>query len=209
MKPLLLATLAAVGLATAACSTGADTGAAAQPAKTVIVTETATPAQSNVVSASVPTASALPSLSAPPAAGCLSRYLHASIGLSQGTAGAVDLALVFKNLGNTACTLYGYPGVALAAGTPVTDIGQPSTENPATSRVLVTLQPGGYANATLQVADAANYPASKCDPVPATWLAVIPPNQTGALYIEHSFTACRSMKVKLLTVTTVQAGNGG
>ena len=38
------------------------------------------------------------------------------------------------------------------SGTPVTDIGQPSTENPSTARELVTLQPGGYANATLQIA---------------------------------------------------------
>jgi Protein of unknown function (DUF4232) len=210
MKPLLLATLATVGLAISACSAATDTGAAARATKTVEVTETPAPSQSGSAAAPSP-ASTLPSLSSPPSAapGCLTRYLHGSIGLSQGTAGAVELAVVFKNIGSDACTLYGYPGVAQAAGSPVTDIGQPSTENPATSRVLITLQPGGYANATLQITDAANYPASRCDPVAATWLAVIPPNQTVPLYIEHPSTACRSMKVKLLTVTTVQAGNGG
>lgn len=205
MKPLLFATLAATGLAISAC--GAGTGAAAQPAKTVVVTVTPDQASSTAASPS-PTMAATPPPT-PAAPGCLSRYLHGSIGLSQGTAGAVELAVVFKNLDNVPCTLYGYPGVAQAAGTPVTDIGQPSTENPTTSRILVTLQPGGYANATLQVTQAANYPPSRCDPVPATWLAVIPPNQTIPLYIKYSSTACRSMKVKLLTVTTVQPGNGG
>lgn len=207
MKPLLLATLAAAALAASACSAATDTGAAPQATKTVVVTETPAPPQSSSVAAPISSPSSASTSSAPP--GCLSRYLHGSVGLSQGTAGAVDFAVVFKNIGNSACTLYGYPGVALAAGTPVTDIGQPSTENPTTSRILITLQPGGYANATLQVTDAVNYPASRCDPTPSTWLAVIPPNQRVPLYIEYKSTACRSMKVKLLTVTTVQAGNGG
>jgi hypothetical protein len=142
-------------------------------------------------------------------AGCLSRYLNGSIGLSQGTAGAVDMAIVFKNLDNVPCTLYGFPGVAQAAGTPVTDIGQPSKENTSTSRVLVTLSPGGYANATLQIVDASNYSAATCDPAKADWLAVIPPNQTIPLYIHFSSVACKSSSVKLLSVTTVQPGNGG
>jgi Protein of unknown function (DUF4232) len=198
-KSVLLAVLAAAGLAASGCSGGSGS---AQPATTVTVTATAGPSQS---------APAQPSQSATPAtpAGCLTRYLNGTVGLSQGTAGAVDIAIVFKNLDNVPCTLYGFPGVAQAAGTPVTDIGQPSTENTATSRVLVTLQPGGYANATLQITDAQNYPSATCDPVKATWLAVIPPNQTAPLYIHYSSTACKNSAVKLLTVSTVQPGNGG
>ena len=90
----------------------------------------------------------------------------------------------------------------------MTDIGHPSTENPSTSRELVTLQPGGYANATLQISDAGNFSASSCKPVPATWLAVIPPNQTVPLYIHYSSTACKG-SAKLLSVTAVRPGNGG
>jgi Protein of unknown function (DUF4232) len=211
MKPLVLAPLAVAALAASACSASTGSGAAAAATRTVVVT--VSPDQSSGATAPNPspspaaTISSLPTTSGAPA--CSSRYLHGSIGLSQGTAGAVDVAIVFKNLNNVACTLYGYPGVAQAAGTPVTDVGQPSTENPTTSRILVTLEPGGYANATLQVTQAANYTASKCDPVAATWLAVIPPNQTVPLYIKYSSTACRSMKVKLLTVTTVQPGDSG
>ena len=52
--------------------------------------------------------------------------------------------------------------------TPVTDIGLPSTENHSTARELITLQPGGFANATLQIVDAGNFSASVCMPVKAT-----------------------------------------
>ena len=41
--------------------------------------------------------------------------------------------------------------MAQAAGTPVTDVGNPSFEDHSTARQLVTLQPGGYANATLRI----------------------------------------------------------
>jgi hypothetical protein len=203
MKPFLVATLAAVGLTACACSGGS--GGTPQATHTVIVTAPAsTPAAGATTQPAVSTSSSGGSTPA----GCLTRYLNGSIGLTQGTAGAVEIEVVFKNLNNVPCTLYGFPGVAQAAGTPVTDIGQPSTENPTTARELVTLQPGGYANATLQISDAGNYSASVCNPVPATWLAVIPPNQTVPLYVSYSSTACKGSP-KLLTVTAVRPGNGG
>jgi hypothetical protein len=206
MKPFLLATLAAVGLATCACS-GGSSGAA--PTNTVTVTAPATSSTAPSGSqAASPTTQPGASTSSAAAAGCLTRYLNGSIGLTQGTAGAVEIVIVFKNLNNVPCTLYGFPGVAQAAGTPVTDIGHPSTENPSTRRELITLQPGGFANATLQISDAGNYSASACTQKPAKWLAVIPPNQTVPLYIHYSSTACKG-SAKLLTVTAVRPGNGG
>jgi hypothetical protein len=209
MKPLLIAALTAVGLAVAAC--GSTSGAS--PGKTITVTATPSGTQP---AASSPSASGQPragaSSSTPSAAaavsGCLTRYLNGSTGLSQGTAGSVYVVIRFKNLNNVPCTLYGFPGVALAGGKPVTDIGEPSVESTTTTRELVTLRPGGYANATLQITDAANYPASACKPANATWLAVIPPNQTIPLYIPWKATACAGSK-KLLTVTAVRPGTGG
>jgi hypothetical protein len=141
-------------------------------------------------------------------AGCLSRYLHGATGLTQGAAGSSYVVITFKNLDNVPCTLYGFPGVALAAGTPVTDVGQPSTENMTTARELVTLKPGGYANATLRIVDAGNFPPSACTQVKTTWLAVIPPNQTIPLFIPWQSVACKGT-AKLLSVTAVRPGNGG
>ncbi len=203
MKPLLIAALTAVGLTMCACS---HSSPGATVTHTVTVTRTPAPTASPTPTTAQPTS---PASTAPAAAAaCLTRYLNGSTGLSQGTAGSVLVAIVFKNLNNVPCTLYGYPGVAQASGTPVTDIGHPSTENRSTSRELVTLQPGGYANATLQIVDAANYSPGKCQPVKATWLAVIPPNQRVPLYIHYSSTACKG-NVPLLTVTAVRPGNGG
>ena len=202
MKRFLIAIPAAAGLATCACGGSTPN---AQATHTITVTPSSAAASSSAPASTTPGQSA----SGTAAAGCLSRYLHGGLGLSQGTAGSIQVVIVFKNLDNVPCTMYGYPGVALAAGTPVTDIGQPSTENPSTPRTLVTLPPHGFANATLQVTDAGNYPAGTCKPAKSTWLAVIPPNQTVPLYIPYNSTACKGMTVKLLSVTTVSAGNGG
>jgi hypothetical protein len=202
IRPFFAAVVAASGLALAACG-----GPASANRPTTTVTVTASPSQSATTApATTTTPATQPAAAAAPA--CLTRYLNGSIGLSQGTAGAVEVAVVFKNLNNVPCTLYGFPGVSLAAGTPVTDVGQPSSENPSTARELVTLAPGGYANATLQIEDAANFPASSCVPVPATWMEVIPPNQTVPLNIPYNTTACKG-STKLLTVTAVRPGNGG
>lgn len=194
--------LALIGFVSAACGTSAPA-----PRKTITVTTTASPGNSLSPAAqgsATPTAS--PGTGA--AAGCLSRYLYGSTGQSQGTAGSIYVTIVFKNLNNVPCTLYGFPGVALAAGTPVTDIGQPSVESSTSTRKLVTLQPGGHAFATLQIADAGNFPPSECKPKASTWLEVIPPNQQIALNIPYKSTACQG-KSKLLTVTAVRPGTGG
>jgi hypothetical protein len=196
-RAFLVATLGAAALTIAAC--GGDTPAAG-PTRTITVTASPT----------TPAATAAAHPASPPAgaaAGCLSRYLNGSIGLSQGTAGSVLVTIVFKNLNNEPCTLYGFPGVAQATGSPVTDIGQPSSESPATARELVTLSPGGFANATLQIAEAGNFPVSACTQVKADWLAVIPPNQTVPLYISYNSTACQGT-ASLLSVTAVRPGNG-
>jgi hypothetical protein len=195
------AVLAASGLALAACGGGTP---ASRPTKTVTVT--ASPTQTATTApATTTTPASRPAAAAP---GCLTRYLNGSVGLSQGTAGAVEVAIVFKNLNNVPCTLYGFPGVSLATGTPVTDVGQPSSENVTTARELVTLAPGGYANATLQIENAGNFPAATCIPVATNWMAVIPPNQSVPLYIPYNSTACKG-STKVLTVTAVRPGNGG
>jgi hypothetical protein len=195
--------LAVIGLVTAACGSSPAAG----QRKTVTVTVTPSPAQTSAgAGGETPT----PAQSSGPAAaaGCLTRYLNGTTGLSQGTAGSVYVNIEFKNLNNVPCTLYGFPGVALAAGTPVTDIGKPSVESKSSSRELVTLQPGGYAFATLQIVDAGNFPASECTIKNSTWLEVIPPNQQVPLNISFKSQACQG-KAQLLTVTAVRPGKGG
>jgi Domain of unknown function (DUF4232) len=221
MKSLLIAVLAATGLATCAC--GSLGGAAAPrvtgaaPAASVASVPhrhhhhhqpaAVTAASQGPASAPAGTPASAPAAPPPPGP-CLTRYLGASAGIGQGTLGSSYVVIDFKNLDTYPCTLYGYPGISLAGGKPVTEIGQAATENPATPRRLVTLPPGGAASALLQIVHAANYPAQKCAPVIAHWLQIYPPNQTVPIYLHFSSPACAN-PVKLLTVDVVVPGSGG
>jgi hypothetical protein len=192
------AVLAAIGLL-AACSAQ---GGPATPRVTVTVT--AHP--KHVVGTSGPPAPAAAPASAP-AAPCSTRYLGAKAGPSQGTPGSTYLVLVFTNLTSYPCTLYGYPGVALDAGVPATQVGLAATENPATPRELVTLGPHGTAGALLQIGHAASYPVAACKPVTAQWLQIIPPNQYVPIYLGYTTQTCAN-PVQILSVSAVRPGAG-
>jgi Protein of unknown function (DUF4232) len=138
---------------------------------------------------------------------CLTRYLNGTVSGGQGTAGSTYVNVVFKNLNNKPCTMYGYPGVSFGAGTPVQQVGQPADRDPQVSSKLVTLQPGGYAYAVLQIGDAGNYPAGNCQPTATTYLQVYPPNTSNLLYVAYDSTGCKG-NVVTLHVQAVQPGTG-
>ena len=144
---------------------------------------------------------------APSPAPCTTRYLGATLGASEDAVGSIYVVVVFKNLNNYSCTLYGYPGVAMDAGVPVTPVGLASVEDPATPRELVTLGPHGTAEALLRIMAAADYPAAACKPVSTQWLQVIPPNQYVPIYLGYTSHTC-SGPVQILTVDAVRPGVG-
>jgi hypothetical protein len=139
---------------------------------------------------------------------CATRDLKASAGAAQGAAGSVYQAIDFTNISGKTCTLYGYPGVALAAGSPVTQVGAAATRSNSAAPKLVTLAAGGTANALLRITQALNYPTAQCDPVATTYLQIYPPNQTTPIYLAYKSTGCKSTSVKLLTIGVVQPGAG-
>src|SRR5262249_18467014 len=116
--------------------------------------------------------------------------------------------LDFTNISNVTCTLYGYPGVSLAGGQPVSQVGLAASEDPTTPRKLVTLAPGQVASALLRIVDALNFPESRCGPVKTQWIQVYPPNQTTPIYLAYKTTGC-SKPVRILSVSVVKAGSGG
>jgi hypothetical protein len=128
--------------------------------------------------------------------------------MGQGAAGSVYQTIDFTNISGKTCTLYGYPGVALAAGSPVTQVGAAATRSNTTAPTLVTIAPGQSANALLRIAQAYNYPTAKCDPVATTYLQIYPPNQTTPIYLAYKSTGCKQTSVKLLTIGVVQLGTG-
>jgi hypothetical protein len=218
---LRLAGVAAAGAVLAGCAAGSSSSAS-PPVSSATTSVSAASAPSSAAGSSAPStpASSAPASSgssahavAPPtsaggAPGCATRDLQARAGVSQGAAGSLYQVIVFTNIGNTACTLYGYPGVSLAAGTPVTQVGQAATRSPIAPPTLVTLQPGQPGNALLRVTQALNYPTATCSPKATTYLVIYPPNQTTPIYLAYTATGCASNSVKLLTIGVVQAGAG-
>jgi Domain of unknown function (DUF4232) len=209
MRTLLIAALAATGLATCAC-TGQGTSAAPQATVTVQATHTVTaqpspPPAAPSSPAAAPASAPAPSAAAP--AGCLTRYLGAKVGVSQGTAATSFVVIVFRNLQTYPCTLYGYPGVALAGGKPATQIGLAAAEDPATPRELVTLPPGGRASALLKIVRTSTLPPSKCGAVTAHWLQIIPPNQTVPIYLGFTEPTC-AKPLQTLYIDAVRPGAG-
>jgi hypothetical protein len=140
--------------------------------------------------------------------GCATRDLKATVGVAQGAAGSVYQVIDFTNIGTASCSLYGYPGIALAGGSPVTQIGAAASRSPQAGPALVTLKPGAVANTLLRITEAQNYPTSKCSPAASTYLQIYPPNQTTPIYLGYKSTGCSATGVNLLTVSVVQSGAG-
>jgi Protein of unknown function (DUF4232) len=134
--------------------------------------------------------------------------LKATAGVAQGAAGSVYQVIDFTNIGSDSCSLYGYPGVSLAGGSPVTQIGAAASRSPQSGPSLVTLAPGAVANTLLRITQAQNYPTSKCNPMASTYLQIYPPNQTTPIYLGYKSMGCSARSVNLLTVSVVQAGAG-
>lgn len=214
------AVLAAITVLTCACTTQSGS---ATPQATVTVTAhpthagtsgphvvtagTSGPAPASAARVAAAASGSAAPAAPPPPAPCLTRYLNASVGVSQGAAGSTYVVLVFKNLDNTSCTLYGYPGVAMDDGVPVTPVGLASVEDPATPRELVTLGPYGTASALLRIMSVGDYPPAACNPVTTQWLQVIPPNQSVPIYVGYTSQTC-AKPVQILTVDAVRPGTG-
>lgn len=198
--PPLRRLLAAAGLlcaAALAAGCGSSGSPAAAPTRTITVR--ATPAGPATSPAASPTAGA-------PA--CPTRSLRVKLGLAQGAAGSTFQVIDFTNISNATCTLYGYPGVSLAGGNPVTQIGPAAAESHTTARTPVALAPGAVANAVLRIVHAVNFPAAQCHLVTADHLRIYPPNQTTRVSLPYTSQTC-AKPVQILTIGVVQAGSGG
>jgi len=198
--------VAAGATAVAACVTLSGLLAAcgsASPSARPRLTVTVTVPASSPATSQVPQPSPTPG--GPPA--CSTSALSASLGQPGVAAGSSYYPIQFTNTSGSACTLYGYPGVSFVTASG-SQVGAAATEDPVYPRSLVTLTPGGTAHAELQLADAANYPSSACNPVAVSQLRVFPPGQTSAVYVSLSVTACTNASVPILSVQTVQPGSG-
>jgi Protein of unknown function (DUF4232) len=207
--PPLRRLLAAAGLlcaAALAAGCGSSGTLAAAPTRTITVRATpAGPATSPAASPVPATGPASPTAGAP---ACPTSSLRVKLGLAQGAAGSTFQVIDFTNISNATCTLYGYPGVSLAGGKPVTQIGLAAAESHTTARTPVTLAPEAVANAVLRIVHAVNFPAAQCHLVTADHLRIYPPNQTTRVSLPYTSQTC-AKPVPILTIGVVQAGSGG
>lgn len=186
----------------AATSTMPTSTSTSTPTSAASGTPTSTPTRAASGTASATHASATGGKAA-----CLTRNLR--ISLAGGGAGAgTDFTVIrFANSGSAACTLYGYPGVSLLNSSDM-QIGAAATRNPSRPLALVTLAPGAVANAVLGIANAENYPVADCKPTAASQMRVFPPNQTQAVQVRFTVTACALTSAHQVSVTAVTAGSG-
>jgi len=205
---------ALAGLALAAgCSASSTSSAPASsppstsaPASTPAATSAPATTTAPAAGSSTPSGTANPAAAGP---GCASQDLRAGTGTGEGAAGSVYQVITFTNTGTTPCTLQGYPGVSLAGGSPLAQVGAAADRQSGEKAAVVTLQPQGVASATLRIVEAQNFPASKCDATPTTSIKIYPPNQTAPIYLSYHSTGCTDPGTHLLTIGTVVAGSGG
>jgi hypothetical protein len=199
----------AAGTPVPATSTTPPATPTAGTSPTTPATAATSPATPGTAATSAPTSPSALSSGTSVRGGCVAANLQASPGLSQGTAGTIYYAITLTNVGNTSCTLDGYPGVQLTTGDPGTPIGAPATRDSGETPAIVTLAPQGAANFTLGVVDAANYPTSKCGPEASSYLQVYAPGDYSPIYMAFKVTGCTVSSTHILTASTVTPGNGG
>ncbi len=186
--------LAALGLLVAACGSSPGTPAAART-----VTVTPAPATKTV------TISPAPSGPGP----CLTSNLRLTVGASNGAAGTIYYPLDLTSAGTSACTLYGYPGVAFVTSPGGSSIGAPAGRRPIAgiSPALITLQPGASAHAILAVSYVLVGTQSHSHQVPVITVQVYPPDEYTALFAPIKVTGCADRSLVVMWVSPVTSGS--
>jgi hypothetical protein len=195
---LALSALGPVAAVAVACGTSSGSSSPGSAESTVTVTATPSSGGSSPAGTS-------------PSAGlaeCTTAMLRVKIGSSNGAAGTIYYDIVFTNVGSGTCFLEGYPGVSLvsAGSTAGSQIGADAKRDSVTPSKQTVLAAGQTAHAVLGVAEAGNFPASKCKPVTARWLKVFPPDQTVAAYAPFTTQTCASTSVPTMRITTISSG---
>lgn len=180
----MAATIVGVGVAalTAACaSAGSSAGPAAAAGATTGVAQAASAVPAG---ATAGTGAASPAM-------CRTADLKITRGTMGAAAGSVYMQIDFTNTSGAACTLYGYPGIALTTSTTAaSQVGLAATRSTGQPYRLVTLAPKAAASATLHFVQVVNYPAARCGPVSGSFLQVYPPGQKTAVYLAYHGQTC-------------------
>ncbi len=180
----------ATAFLSAACGS-AGTGAA--PTKTITVTTTLSS----------------PSPASPASSGpsqCTTADLRLTVGAANGAAGTIFYQLDLTNTSSSACTMFGYPGVAFVSSPGGSQVGAAAGRGSITAPALVTLEPGMTAHATLAVSDVLIGNNCMGHQVHVNWVQVYPPDQYSALFAQLSRQGCADRSLVTMHVDTVSSG---
>jgi hypothetical protein len=129
----------------------------------------------------------------PVSARCRSSQLAMSAGGTNGAAGTIYHALVFRNVSTSACVVTGIPTVhplrRLAAGDYLGPRARP--QSVAGVGLPIRLVPGARASAAFGVGETANYPRTACAPAPAVGVAVSVSGARGVVPL--AFSTCTKL----------------
>jgi Domain of unknown function (DUF4232) len=137
---------------------------------------------------------------------CTTTDLRLAVGQSNGAAGTVYYPLDFTNASSSACTMFGYPGVAFVSSPGGKQVGAPAGRESNTVPALVTLEPGATAHATLAVSDVLISNNCLGHQVQVKWVQVYPPDQYSALFAQLSRQGCADKSLVTMHVNTVSSG---
>ena len=166
-KPsLTVVLLAAALLLLGGCGNDTDSTAGGGSSSSAATSSSA--ASSSSSSATSSTSSASPSGPAP----CRTSGLKITLGPGEGAAGSTFFPLLMKNVSTKPCRTGGFGGVSLVTGPQGQTIGAPADRSQQSQVRPIKLSPGQIATATLQVTNAENFPASKCQPKQAAGFRV-------------------------------------
>ena len=143
----------------------------------------------------------------PVAPRCSASALSMSLGASNGAAGTIYRALVFRNTSTSACVVTGIPMVrALRVLSGAGYVGLRATpERVAGYGLPIRLAPGARASAALGIAQTGNWPSATCAPTSAAGVAVTVSGARGVIALR--FSVCT--KVASMTIRGVVAGVSG
>ena len=212
---LAVAGTALAGLTMLVGGCGTAIGSSASSAGSTPAASASVPAPTGSSSpAGAPTPAPARTLTAPPAYGvtdgfypCPAASVRVTLARSQAAGGTTLQVIDFTNRGSQRCSLGGYPGVSLAGGQPLAQIGLAAMVPADGSLQPVGLNPGQVANSLLEIGHASNYPKATCDPVHAPYLVIAVPNTIGFVKLAYSATAC-AKPIEILSVSPITLGSG-
>jgi hypothetical protein len=198
--PLVAALIAAAALS--GCAGTAPTPTT-PPTSSTAESTTATAAPDTTAPNPAPTTTAAPAPAGTRA--CKAADLSLALVGDEGGGGMMKQAynLRFTNRSQSACQLWGSPGVSFVTGDNGQQVGEPATRIERSKGKQVVINPGATASSPLTITNPNAYPPEKCGLTQARGLRVYAPGDTASMFVDSPQQACASLGSATMSVGAV------